>query len=55
MVKKKGKLWSGSKDNEEPKATETVDSLGQPVIGVKTEKLSDGEIEGFDPIITDAT
>lgn len=28
-----------------------VDELGQPLVGVKVDKLAEGEIEGSDPII----
>ena len=33
------------------KSNELKDAQGQPIVGVKSEKLGPNEIEGFDPII----
>jgi len=33
------------------KAQDLKDGAGQPIVGIKSEKLGKGEIEGFDTII----
>jgi len=49
-IKKVEKVEVKEVPKEAPKKV-LVDKLGQPIVGVKTEKLSDGEIEGFDVTI----